>query len=225
MEAMNAAGRRVSLLNDDLPSRQQHYSQSAASRIIYSAAFPKSGSSSPITPELWNSDSYDSQVSNTDVISPLTPSGDSGYSSTACVRPYKVADGSVPEGPIRHDTGRASSRDEESASCASGRPTKRYHCRLRDSHGCEKTFTTSSHASRHCKIHNAEKAIQCTFTGCQKKFIRADNMKQHLNTHYKGKSRSSSHRGQRPSLVDSLRNSTLSSSKRSSTTSDSPVEI
>jgi uncharacterized Zn-finger protein len=68
---------------------------------------------------------------------------------------------------------------------ASERGTKRYPCRFRDSHNCEKTFTTSGHASRHSKIHTAEKAVHCTFQGCQKKFTRADNMKQHLETHYK----------------------------------------
>ncbi|OBT89481.1 hypothetical protein VE02_01078 [Pseudogymnoascus sp. 03VT05] len=63
--------------------------------------------------------------------------------------------------------------------------TKRYHCRYADAVGCEKTFTTSGHASRHSKIHTCEKGIQCAFPGCLKKFTRADNMKQHLETHYK----------------------------------------
>ena len=63
--------------------------------------------------------------------------------------------------------------------------TKRYHCRYADAVGCEKTFTTSGHASRHSKIHTCEKGIQCAFAGCPKKFTRADNMKQHLETHFK----------------------------------------
>ena len=69
---------------------------------------------------------------------------------------------------------------------------KRYPCRFKESHGCDRTFTTSGHASRHSKIHTAEKAVQCTFAGCQKKFTRADNMKQHLETHYKDRTRGSS---------------------------------
>ncbi|KFY45230.1 hypothetical protein V495_03073, partial [Pseudogymnoascus sp. VKM F-4514 (FW-929)] len=63
--------------------------------------------------------------------------------------------------------------------------TKRYHCRYAEAVGCEKTFTTSGHASRHSKIHTCEKGIQCAFSGCPKKFTRADNMKQHLETHFK----------------------------------------
>ncbi|KAA8567067.1 hypothetical protein MFRU_007g01860 [Monilinia fructicola] len=71
-------------------------------------------------------------------------------------------------------------------------PGKRYPCRFKDSHQCSKTFTTSGHASRHAKIHTAEKMVRCTFAGCMKKFTRADNMKQHLDTHFKDKPRSSS---------------------------------
>jgi hypothetical protein len=75
--------------------------------------------------------------------------------------------------------------DEDSYSNHPDRSSKRYPCRFRDTHHCSKTFTTSGHASRHSKIHTAEKAVHCTFAGCQKKFTRADNMKQHLETHFK----------------------------------------
>ncbi|KAK8901426.1 hypothetical protein ACHAPF_006124 [Botrytis cinerea] len=71
-------------------------------------------------------------------------------------------------------------------------PGKRYSCRYKELHNCNKTFTTSGHASRHAKIHTAEKMVCCTYTGCMKKFTRADNMKQHLDTHYKDKPRSAS---------------------------------
>jgi len=67
--------------------------------------------------------------------------------------------------------------------------TKRYPCRYRGCGGCDKTFTTSGHASRHSKIHTSEKGIGCTFVGCPKKFTRADNMKQHLETHFKDRNR------------------------------------
>lgn len=69
---------------------------------------------------------------------------------------------------------------------------KRYPCRFADTYQCLKTFTTSGHASRHAKIHTAEKMVQCSYNGCPKKFTRSDNMKQHLDTHYKDKPRSSS---------------------------------
>lgn len=65
------------------------------------------------------------------------------------------------------------------------RAPKRYPCRFRDSHHCQKTFTTSGHASRHSKIHTAEKGVSCSWPGCHKKFTRSDNMKQHLETHTK----------------------------------------
>lgn len=79
------------------------------------------------------------------------------------------------------------------------RVPKRYPCRYRDSHHCLKTFTTSGHASRHSKIHTAEKGVSCTWEGCHKKFTRSDNMKQHLETHTKERSR-----GSRPSAHNSL---------------------
>lgn len=105
--------------------------------------------------------------------------------------------------------------DLASGPAPSERPGKRFPCRFRDTHGCEKTFTTSGHASRHSKIHTAEKAVPCSFKGCPKKFTRADNMKQHLETHYKDKSRSAS----RPSLSSGDRRSSTSSSKSSSRSS------
>lgn len=69
-------------------------------------------------------------------------------------------------------------------------PARRYPCRFRTSHGCQKTFTTSGHASRHSKVHTAEKPVQCTFVGYRKTFARTDNMKQHLKTHFKYNTRS-----------------------------------
>ena len=77
------------------------------------------------------------------------------------------------------DTPKASSCDEDGSantSSAQERPGRRYPCRFRDTHGCDKTFTTSGHASRHSKIHTAEKAVHCTYPNCHKKFTRADNM-------------------------------------------------
>ncbi|KAG6008960.1 hypothetical protein E4U21_003512 [Claviceps maximensis] len=234
MQARNAAGRPVSLLNDDsvdleksqfyhhhLSHQPQHKQQQlplgfhSAPGLILSRPHvsprSRSGSSSLNTPEeLWRSDSDDSHMSN-DPVSPLTPSVDYVYprgglygSELSSKRPAYV------------NSSRATSYDDDAPlnanasaaapSSSSERPAKRYPCRYRDTHGCEKTFTTSGHASRHSKIHTAEKAVQCTFSGCQKKFTRADNMKQHLETHYKDKNRSSaSHRAQKAALAEARR--------------------
>ncbi|XWW93173.1 hypothetical protein V2A60_001102 [Cordyceps javanica] len=187
METLNAAGRRVSLLNDDGPRQPSSYN------MAHAYATPPSGASSPTSPQIWRSSSYDSQVSGSDAVSPLTPALDYAYTSS---QPSSRA--SNTKRPLHYASSRSTSNEDDvpvAAGAAQDRPAKRYPCRFRDSHGCEKTFTTSGHASRHSKIHTAEKAVQCTFAGCQKKFTRADNMKQHLETHYKDKSRSSgSHR-------------------------------
>ncbi|MBE3046942.1 hypothetical protein IMZ48_31325 [Candidatus Bathyarchaeota archaeon] len=83
---------------------------------------------------------------------------------------------------------------------AAERPRKRFPCRLREEYGCDKTFTTSGHASRHTKIHLDAKNIPCVFEGCDKHFTRSDNMKQHLETHNK-KDKS------RKAIADAKRNS------------------
>ena len=234
MHARDAAGRRVSLLNDndsssDSPYHQdgyaQHYSYHASAQQPTYGSYARSASSSPNTPELLRSDSYDSQMSN-DPVSPMTPmydyshvyghgsDGRSPYEDYAGdAHPYlsakqQSAYNDEQSSPYDH----AYDEDSNSPAPASGeRSGKRYPCRYRDSHGCEKTFTTSGHASRHSKIHTAEKAVQCVFQGCPKKFTRADNMKQHLETHYKDKSRSST--TARPSLHGSDRSKSSGSSK------------
>ncbi|ODA76600.1 hypothetical protein RJ55_07870 [Drechmeria coniospora] len=221
MQARDAAGRQVSLLNDDGAHyrNQQPPSLHGTNRLLPRPdASPRSSSSSPITPELLRSDSYDSQMSN-DPISPLTPSTDFSFPRGAI---FPVGSQSAKRPPTYMSSSRSTSFDDDSTSAAAAtaeqRPGKRYPCRYRDSHGCEKTFTTSGHASRHSKIHTAEKAVQCTHAGCQKKFTRADNMKQHLETHYKDKSRSSGGaRAHKAMLSDSRRNSSASSRSRSST--------
>ncbi|EHK16428.1 uncharacterized protein TRIVIDRAFT_40853 [Trichoderma virens Gv29-8] len=196
MHARDAAGRRVSLLNEEdfgtIDTSTYYHS-------VHPQPPSRSDSSSPNTPALLRSDSFDSQLS--EVISPLTPPVDYSY---AIMRAPNYAFG--------HDS---------AASCVPERPVKRYPCRYREIHGCEKTFTTSGHASRHSKIHTAEKAVHCQYPGCHKKFTRADNMKQHLETHFKDKTRSSSgaQRSSKTSLASSARRSSTSSSRsRSSTT-------
>lgn len=229
MHARDAAGRQVSLLNDD-SNNASAFSPSIAQRPLpqrplsfhSSHVLPRpspasrSNSSSPNMPELLRSDSYDSQTSN-DPLSPMTPSVDYAFPRTSLysIDQHYQMDGRPSKRPALADSRATSFADEElSATSPMERPGKRYPCRYRDSHGCEKTFTTSGHASRHSKIHTAEKAVQCTYPGCQKKFTRADNMKQHLETHYKDKSRSSGgQRAHKAALAEARRNS--SSSRRS----------
>ncbi|KAK0733380.1 hypothetical protein B0T26DRAFT_634278 [Lasiosphaeria miniovina] len=241
MHARDASGRQVSLLNDDLTSHSRHhhsqrqqqqysydnaYDNAAAAPPSYYVPAPRSASSSPNTPELLRSDSYDSQMSN-EPMSPLTPAFDYSRGYTASITladpRSQYEDYMDPaqayqdlKHPSVYNNSRAASYDDEAGASptAGDRSGKRYPCRYRDSHGCEKTFTTSGHASRHSKIHTAEKAVPCSFQGCSKKFTRADNMKQHLETHYKDKSRTSSS-SSRPALSSSERRSS-SSGKSSS---------
>lgn len=220
MHARDAAGRQVSLLNDESNYETSSYAQrprpqgassfhSGGHVLTRHSPASRSNSSSPNIPELLRSDSYDSQTSN-DPTSPMTPS-DYAFTRHSL---YPTGQEYAVEGPPAKRPAYADSRatsfaaDEDVASPMPERPGKRYPCRYRESHGCEKTFTTSGHASRHSKIHTAEKAVQCTYPGCQKKFTRADNMKQHLETHYKDKNRSSSgSRAHKAALAEARRNS------------------
>lgn len=120
--------------------------------------------------------------------------------------------------------------DEEMADVGSKKGSKtkngvqrRYPCKFRDI--CDKTFTTSGHASRHAKIHGGEKTIECSYEGCTKRFTRADNMKQHLETHKKDKSRRPDKLARGPSHTVMRRRQSASSRgsvSRYSTPRDSP---
>lgn len=221
MHVRDAAGRKVSLLNDDSSSYSRvplqrptsfHTASHAISQPYYSS---RSDSASPDTPELLRSDSYDSQMSSGDPMSPMTPSADFAYSRNSVYHISHEYDGIPTKRPSYADSNHSGSFDDDSSATSPmpDRPGKRYPCRYRDTHGCEKTFTTSGHASRHSKIHTAEKAVQCTFAGCQKKFTRADNMKQHLETHFKDKSRSSGSRSAHKAALTDARRATSSSSR------------
>ncbi|EGO52942.1 hypothetical protein NEUTE1DRAFT_119006 [Neurospora tetrasperma FGSC 2508] len=225
MFARDANGHTVQLLNDDEPQKAPQvqyqpmpYRAPSSFGQPYHPALTRSISSSPNTPELLRSDSYDSQMSN-EPISPMTPIYDYSRGYPIDTRPYEdYSDAHSYIGAKRPRTmsdSRSMSYEDDAASpAATERAGKRYPCRYRDSHGCEKTFTTSGHASRHSKIHTAEKAVPCSFQGCTKKFTRADNMKQHLETHYKDKSRSSA----RPSLAGERKPSSSGKSSRSKST-------
>ncbi|KAI5862694.1 hypothetical protein GGS23DRAFT_88248 [Durotheca rogersii] len=220
MQARDATGRQVSLLNDDPYASHQSYHMPSH----YPSACDQSPP--PHTPELLRSDSYDSNASY-DAYSPVTPQGLYDYSARQLYEDYLPADHQVPmKRPAYVVTSRSNSYEDDSSasSAAPEKVGKRYPCRYRESHGCEKTFTTSGHASRHSKIHTAEKAVQCTYPGCHKKFTRADNMKQHLETHFKDKSRSGSSTKSKSSSLSSTskRSSVSSKSSSSSSSSSSP---
>ena len=162
-------------------SSQQHQSYFCAAPSQFRSVPDQSPLPPP--PELLRSDSYDSNASY-DAVSPMTP-GALEYSPRSLYDDYGLPEKkSSARRPSYLESSRSNSYEDDSANSAAApeRATKRYPCRYRDSHGCEKTFTTSGHASRHSKIHTAEKAVQCTYPGCHKKFTRADNMKQHLDT-------------------------------------------
>lgn len=57
---------------------------------------------------------------------------------------------------------------------------KRYPCPFP---GCEKTFSTSGHSSRHSRIHTGVKPYRCSYPGCNAQFSRYDNSLQHYRTH------------------------------------------
>jgi hypothetical protein len=227
MHTKNSCGFSVSLLNDDSPqpSQQPHVApnygllpslvlrnQSDMQRS-YSNTSAQSMHSSPRTPSLQRSDSYDSNITN-GPITPITPASmgefesQSSYTSvdhskepTFDVRRqfaehhvYTQPPPHLQIPPMRSMYGQREPSmidqplygpDFYRTGVLQDRGPKRYPCRYKDSHHCEKTFTTSGHASRHSKIHIAEKAVNCTHPSCSKKFTRSDNMKQHLGTHNK----------------------------------------
>ncbi|TQS33747.1 hypothetical protein Golomagni_05897 [Golovinomyces magnicellulatus] len=120
---------------------------------------------------------HDDKMSSAELPSSPVESERSGQSSSHCLK-YEVR-GAYRE-PLVYDEDSYYKRANTNEHAP-----RRYPCRYRDSHHCQKTFTTSGHASRHSKIHTAEKGVSCTWAGCQKKFTRSDNMKQHLETHTK----------------------------------------
>ncbi|KAJ4146880.1 hypothetical protein LMH87_001439 [Akanthomyces muscarius] len=183
MEALDAAGRKVSLLNDEVPRRHPSYA------VSHVDATPPSGASSPTSQRPWRLGSYDSQItSDSDAASPLTSTLGHSYATS-----QTASRASNTKRPLHSARSRSASNKDEIPVTSQDYPAKRYLCRFRDSHSCDRTFTTSGHALRHSNIHTAKKDTQCSYPGCQKKFTRVDNMKQHLRTHYKDKSRATEH--------------------------------
>lgn len=220
MKVRDAKGRQVSLLNDETHTPQSSYFYTQTSSQFQSIP---NQSPFPSTPELLRSDSYDSNASFDVITTPLTPAYD--YSPRPVYEDYAVPEKkSTAQRPGYFEKSRSNSYEGDSANPAAvpEKGMKRYPCRYRESHGCDKSFTTSGHASRHSKIHTAEKAVQCTYPGCHKKFTRADNMKQHLETHFKDKDKRSASKAPKSSLASTQRPSIPS---RSSSISSHPSPL
>ncbi|CAK7203952.1 transcriptional repressor [Sporothrix eucalyptigena] len=218
MDGYNASGRRISLLVED------NYHTNDYSMYAHSKRNSNAGSaySSTNAPELSRSCSFDSQVSQ-DPSTPLTP--ESTHREHTSVYPAPVAQSpyfyqsdehhshaDLAEAMYMKEPAYAMPHHSE-REATSDRKGKRYPCRLSQQFNCDKTFTTSGHASRHAKIHFAVKTIPCSFEGCQKMFTRTDNMKQHLETHYK---REKSGRTSHSSSSSKSRSSESRSSRHSS---------
>ncbi|KAJ3133942.1 glycoside hydrolase 15 protein [Physocladia obscura] len=45
---------------------------------------------------------------------------------------------------------------------------------------CQKTFSSKAHLKRHLKIHAKDKRFKCIFDNCDSRFVRSDNLSQHL---------------------------------------------
>ncbi|KAK6586274.1 hypothetical protein PZA11_001331 [Diplocarpon coronariae] len=205
----------------------------------YSTTSAQSRTSSPLVPELVRADSFDSSNTN-DPLSPITPTSSKDLSRPSSYVGYKgQAQFDYREGlPRIEDYSSSRFYAMPLPSAYSSRPSsypehqmyeedlyqkpapqergpKRYPCRHRETHNCDKTFTTSGHASRHSKIHTAEKGVVCTWKGCQKKFTRGDNMKQHLETHTKDRSRTSAaHKPPPPAAAAASRTLTMAAGVR-----------
>ncbi|TGO35453.1 hypothetical protein BHYA_0157g00050 [Botrytis hyacinthi] len=202
-----------------LPFRQPSYDSYASQRFSQKSYPPSSphmvrtNSNASITslnsvPSLLRSDSYDSYEARSPLTPTFTPNAHArNHSFTEQYgketpfyernsmdeyRPYSTQKSYQSTNVQQYSDEQYYHEDSSYPGVTERGPGKRYSCRYKELHNCNKTFTTSGHASRHAKIHTAEKMVCCTFTGCMKKFTRADNMKQHLDTHYKDKPRSAS---------------------------------
>ncbi|OUM59136.1 hypothetical protein PIROE2DRAFT_29316, partial [Piromyces sp. E2] len=58
---------------------------------------------------------------------------------------------------------------------------RRFYCAKE---GCNKSFTTSGHVTRHIRTcHLALRPFHCKYPGCKSRFGRQDNLRQHYKVH------------------------------------------
>ncbi|RDW88898.1 hypothetical protein BP6252_00930 [Coleophoma cylindrospora] len=206
----DSSGKKVDILNEDSQTTfsRDEGSSSPSNTTFQRPTMPTAHSSSSFvsspTPDLIRSGSSDTRDSDSShPATPPTPMDDfHGRHSDhgASFLPDHLAQHSYPGQQLFGDYGHYTMNQTgyypekirdmyEDDSQQSDKGPKRYPCKFAEREGCTKTFTTSGHASRHSKIHTAEKSILCEFPGCNKKFTRKDNMRQHYETHSKEKDR------------------------------------
>ncbi len=184
MQGLNSSGRKVSLLVEDRTTFGRKSSTSSqgsdAPELSRSCSFDSQTSDGPATPLTPKSAHHNHRVSHATAYlqSPFFE-----YHPDELHHDGVYMKNSAAYMPSHHESSYPSQSTEREPPL--DRKGKRYPCRLAQQFNCDKTFTTSGHASRHAKIHFAVKTIPCTFEGCPKMFTRTDNMKQHLETHYK----------------------------------------
>ncbi|KAF8556490.1 hypothetical protein OG21DRAFT_614942 [Imleria badia] len=77
---------------------------------------------------------------------------------------------------------------------------------------CDRSFTTTGHLARHLRVHTGERNHKCPFPGCEARFSRQDNLRQHYRIHLAPGSRrnSSSATWATGSATKTIRSATLS---------------
>lgn len=189
LHARDASGNQISLLNEDLdiPGSQIALKEPVRTCCPINTTVPcyptlPTGSSHPQGPGVFSNDSWASRAAS--CLRPEERVFRYGELSpvpilSAC-RQYTAwmprVGGDATASGI-HDDGPRVNR------VVTGQRPKRHHCPFKGARGYDKTFSISSHASRHAKIYTAKKAVRCIHPSYEKTFTRADNIKQHLNTH------------------------------------------
>ncbi|KAF2202944.1 hypothetical protein GQ43DRAFT_367981, partial [Delitschia confertaspora ATCC 74209] len=208
MDGRNSCGRRISLLNEELPQPHCRLPSITPSLRSRTSSYTSSPIGSPAIPPLVRSDSSDSTVSMQPP-SPATPefgfdgrNMDSPIFSQAPIFPQKDTSSAYPpltqiSGPLQLPYHPASAPQttyyrpqlgtETLSSSANSRPKNKnsYPCPMAKQFGCNDYFTTSGHAARHAKKHTGKKDAFCP--ECNKAFTRKDNMEQHRRTHQSGR--------------------------------------
>lgn len=212
MDGTNAAGRKVSLLNDNGPPlvRLPSISPSLRSRT---SSYTSSPIGSPPVPQLVRSISSDSNMQTPSPITPdfnfdaLSQSMDSPVFSHqngffqahtkehhSAYPPVPQPSGALPyhaANPAQPTYFAQQQMPEQgpgasASGAANARPKKNsYPCPMAKQYNCHDYFTTSGHAARHAKKHTGKKDAFCP--ECNKAFTRKDNMEQHRRTHQSGR--------------------------------------